>query len=150
MAISFIIQKKRITVGATPGIKFIARIFRERSISQLKIAKEIASSSSLSVGDVLSVIRSLQEKMAEHLSEGQGIDLELLGIFKPAIRATAMNTMEEVKSSTVGKICIDFLPTKELKEIIANAGVLYIDTNITGVQYRNATPETEAEETEEV
>ena len=150
MAISFIIQKRRITVGATPGIKFVARIFRASTISQLTIAKEIASSSSLSVGDVLSVIRSVQEKIAEHLAQGQGINFELLGIYKPAIKAIAMNTMEEVKSSTIDHVSINFLPNKELIAAIRAAGVEYIDTNITGIQYRNATPEAGLDETEEV
>lgn len=149
MAISFIIQKRRITVGATPGVKFVARIFRESTISQLTIAKEIANSSSLSVGDVLSVIRSLQEKIAEHLSQGQGIRFDLLGIYKPAIKALAMNTMEKVKSSTVENVYINFLPNKELIEAIRAAGVEYIDTNITGIQYRNAAPQTESTQEDE-
>lgn len=137
MSIGYVIQKRRIAVGTTPGIKFVARIFREKFITQEKIAKNIADQSSLSMGDVYNVFQCLKEEIAKNLSEGKGVKLDLLGTFSPSIKAIAKDTMEEVKSTTIENVYVNFLPSKELIEAIRAAGVEYIDTNITGIQYRN-------------
>lgn len=137
MSIGYVIQKRRIAVGTTPGIKFVARIFREKFITQEKIAKDIADQSSLSIGDVYNVFQCLKEEIAKNLSEGKGVKLDLLGTFSPSIKAIAKDTMEEVKSTTIENVYVNFLPSRELIEAIRAAGVEYIDTNITGIQYRN-------------
>jgi len=137
MSIGYVIQKRRIAVGTTPGIKFVARIFREKFITQEKIAKNIADQSSLSMGDVYNVFQCLKEEIAKNLSEGKGVKLDLLGTFSPSIKAIAKDTMEEVKSTTIENVYVNFLPSRELIEAIRAAGVEYIDTNITGIQYRN-------------
>ena len=96
MAIGYVIQLKKITVGALPGMKFIARIFREKKISQKMVAKDIAARSAMSIGDVLNVLQTLQEVIAIYLSEGKSVKLDLLGTFYPTIKSKAVNTKKKL------------------------------------------------------
>lgn len=137
MAIGYVIQQKKITVGATPGIKYVARIFREKQVDQMTVAKEIAKMSSMSIGDVLNVVQSLQEVMSSFLVQGKNVKLDLLGSFKIRMNATAVAAKDEVKPSTITKKSVGFSAGKELKEAIDNAGVEYIDLDIKGLQKRD-------------
>lgn len=141
MAIGYVIQLKKIVVGAFPGMKFIARIFREKASSQKKVARDIAARSSMSVGDVLNVLQTLQEVIAESLSEGKPVKLDLLGTFYPTIKSKAVNTKEEATSEIIEKIGMRFYPTLDLRDTLSKAGVKYIDTNIKGVQYKDSVVE---------
>ncbi len=138
MSIGYIIQKKLIQVGANPGLKFLARIFREKPVTQDTIAKSISDRSSLSIGDVYSVFQGLKEEIAKYLSEGKTIKIEFLGTFYPSIKAIAKESIEEVKSTTIETVNIRFLPSKELIGIVRAAGVKYINIDIKGVQYRDS------------
>ena len=141
MAIGYVIQLKKITVGALPGMKFIARIFREKKISQKMVAKDIAARSAMSIGDVLNVLQTLQEVIAIYLSEGKSVKLDLLGTFYPTIKSKAVNTKEEATAEIIEKIGMSFYPTVDQRETLSKAGVKYIDTNIKGVQYKDSVVE---------
>lgn len=140
MAVGYIIQKKNINVGYNPGEKYVAKIFKEKPITQKKIAHEIANSSAMTVGDVYNMLQAIQEKIAQYLSEGIPIKLDLLGIFTPGISAKAVDTLEEVTPDTIERIYVRFNPTVDLKEVITKSGVKYIDLNIKGIQFRGETP----------
>ena len=137
MSIGYIIQQKIIHVGANPGIKFLARIFREKPVTQDTIAKSISDRSSLSIGDVYSVFQGFKEDIAGHLSEGKTVKIAFLGTFYPSIKAIAQDTKDQVKSTTIENVNIRFLPSKELISIVRAAGLKYINLEIKGVQYRS-------------
>lgn len=142
MAIPYIIQKKMIHVGYNPGEKYVARVFRSQVVTQKELAKEISASSGMSAGTLLDMLQNLLEKSAIHLSEAQTIKLDPFGTFTVGIHAKAMNTLEEVTPDTIERVYIRFTPSQELKELVANAGVKYINLDIKGIQFRGDVPPT--------
>ena len=56
MALRFVKVKRRITVGATPGVKFLARMVQGNVIDMKGLAERVSKTSSLSRGDIYSVV----------------------------------------------------------------------------------------------
>lgn len=139
--ISYIKIKKRIAVGATPGVKFMARIFREKAVDLKTIADRISATSTMSKGDIIGVLQQLEIVLAWYIVEGIPIKLGVLGSFETGIQATACNTLEEVTEETIKRKYIIFKPSIELKKMLDDAKVNYLDLNIAGLQIPTTTTE---------
>lgn len=139
--ISFIKIKKRIAVGTTPGIKFMARIFREKPVDLKIIADRIAATSTMSKGDIMGVFQQFETVLAWYITEGIPIKLGILGTFTPGIQATACNTLEEVTENTIKRKYIIYKPSVELKKMLEDTKINYVDLNIAGLQFPTEEPE---------
>ena len=137
--ISYIKIKKRIVVGATPGVKFLARIFREKAVDLKTIADRISATSTMSKGDIIGVLQQLEIVLAWYIVEGIPIKLGILGSFETGIQATACNTIEEVTEETIKRKYIIFKPSIELKKMLNDAKVNYLDLDIAGLQIPTTT-----------
>jgi predicted histone-like DNA-binding protein len=83
------------------------------------IAREIVQRSSLSLGDVQSVLSNLVEIMPTFLKLGQSIRLEGFGTFRATVSSQGTDTPEELSAHQVKKVQISFLPSVELKQSLA-------------------------------
>lgn len=121
MALKFIKQKRKITTGFSPGEKFVAKILQDDVIDTRKFSEIIAETSSLSRGDILSVLAQLETVIGWALQEGNVVQLGDLGRFVLGIKATAMDTPEEVDASTVKRVYVRFVPSvyflRKIKEL---------------------------------
>ncbi len=121
MALKFIKQKRKITTGSSPGEKFVAKILQDDVIDTRKLSEIIAETSSLSRGDILSVLAQLETVIGWALQEGNAVQLGDLGRFVLGIKATAMTTPEEVDAGTVKRVYVRFVPSvyfiKKIKEL---------------------------------
>ena len=121
MALKFIKQKRKITTGFSPGEKFVAKILQDDVIDTRKLSEIIAETSSLSRGDILSVLAQLETVIGWALQEGNAVQLGDLGRFVLGIKATVMNTPEEVDAGTVKRVYVRFVPSvyfiKKIKEL---------------------------------
>ena len=120
MAIGYVVVKRNIHLGGNPGEKYVAVIQREKMVEFETIAEQIVESSSMSKGDVMAVLEQLGTQMSFHLLRGASVRLPLLGIFQPAIQATAQEEYESVTADTIRKVRINFRPspwmTKKLND----------------------------------
>lgn len=121
MALKFIKQKRKITTGFSPGEKFVAKILQDDVIDTRKLSEIIAETSSLSRGDILSVLAQLETVIGWALQEGNAVQLGDLGRLVLGIKATAMDTPEEVDAGTVKRVYVRFVPSvyfvKKIKEL---------------------------------
>ncbi|MFA5540251.1 MAG: HU family DNA-binding protein [Bacteroidales bacterium] len=123
MALKFIKQKKNITTGYSPGEKYVAKILYDDVIDTRKLSEMIAETSSLSRGDILSVLAQLETVIGWAVEEGNAVELGDLGKFVLGIKATAMATADEVDATTIKRVYLRFAPSvvfgKKIKDIKA-------------------------------
>ena len=90
-----------ITLGQSVNLKYIAQKMQDRS--------------SLSIGDIKSVIQNFVEKMKEQLLEGKTVNIAGLGVFLLAAKSKGEEKAEEVTAKSVDSVRIFFQDNKELK-----------------------------------
>ena len=90
-----------ITLGQSVNLKYIAQKMQDRS--------------SLSIGDIKSVIQNFVEKMKEQLLEGKTVNIAGLGVFLLAAKSKGEEKAEDVTAKSVDSVRIFFQANKELK-----------------------------------
>ena len=90
-----------ITLGQSVNLKYIAQKMQDRS--------------SLSVGDIKSVIQNFVEKMKEQLLEGKSINIEGLGVFMLTARSKGAELSKDINAKSVDSVRIFFQANKELR-----------------------------------
>ena len=71
--------------------------------------------SSLSVGDIKSVIQNFVDKMKEQLLEGKSVNIEGLGVFMLAARSKGADLAKDITAKSVESVRIFFQANKELR-----------------------------------
>jgi predicted histone-like DNA-binding protein len=85
-----------------------------------EIAKAIAARSSLSYGDVLSVLRNLVELLPKFLKMGVTIVLKGFGSFHATVKSQGTDTPEELTTRNVKGVKVSWVPSREIKTEIAS------------------------------
>lgn len=71
--------------------------------------------SSLSIGDIKSVIQNFVEKMKEQLLEGKSVNIEGLGVFMLAARSKGAELAKDINANSIDSVRIFFQANKELR-----------------------------------
>ena len=90
-----------ITLGQSVNLKYIAQKMQDRS--------------SLSIGDIKSVIQNFVEKMKEQLLEGKSVNIEGLGVFMLTARSKGAELAKDINAKSVDSVRIFFQANKELR-----------------------------------
>jgi predicted histone-like DNA-binding protein len=122
--------RRRIATGTNPGVKFLAVISRNGIMTQEQLIERIAGASALAENDVLSALRALQMVITDATMNGITVQLDQLGCFTPYLSAKAMDTNEEVDTSTIRRVAIRFNPNVRFKSKLKT----------TSYEYRNPAP----------
>ena len=86
-----------------------------QSVNLNFLTERISGNSSLSKGDVLSVIQNFVEKLKEQLLEGKTVNVAGLGVFSLSLKSKGEEKPEEVKAKSVSSIRICFQAAKGLR-----------------------------------
>lgn len=124
MAINYIITQKIDKTKKIPKVLYYAstKVIQKRggAVDINLLADELAERSSLSPGDVLSVLRQLPDRVAAHLKQGRTVNIKGLGVFLPSVTSDGYETPEEVTPSRVriNRVCFkaDLSLTSEVKQ----------------------------------
>lgn len=92
-----------ITLGQTVNLRFIAEKMQDRS--------------SLSIGDIKSVIQNFVEKLKEQLLEGKSVNIEGLGVFLLSAHSKGEDKSEDISANSIESVRIFFQANRELKVI---------------------------------
>lgn len=115
MAIRYIVTKKKITVGDNPGERYLAKFVKDGVISNKELSEMIAHNTTVERGEVEQVLTELSRVMGFFMKQGDQVKTDL-GVFRPTIKAKAMDTVEKADAKSVESIKVHFLPSTELEE----------------------------------
>lgn len=102
--------------NATP--KFYATLKKVQTLDLDYIANELADKSSISKGDVMSIITNLIDLVPKELANGRTVNLGRLGTFWLNISSEGMETAEEVSPEAIKKVNVRFKPSPEIKSLL--------------------------------
>lgn len=108
-------KKKRIAVGATPGVKFMAQIVKGETINFKKMADMMDKASTVNKGDILAVLDLMSATAVWMLQEGHPVKFDGFGTFVPKAKVKAMETAEEVTAQTIESIGVRYTPDVDVK-----------------------------------
>ena len=134
MSIKYVRVMRNIHIGASPGIRYMARIFRKGNITIDQLAKEIADATTITYPDVLAVLKAFEIHISAHIANGEAVKLGVLGMFAPAIKATAKTTLSQVDATTIKRAFCRFYPSVKFKNDISKTGFEEVNLDITGLQ----------------
>ena len=132
--IKYVKVQRNIQVGADPGIKFLARLFRGNDVGMDQLCQEITESTTVSYPDVLACLKALEITVSRHVMNGSAVKFALLGSFIPAIRVKAQATLNLVDASTIKTARCRFYPSPEFKRSLAKTGFAEANLEIKGLQ----------------
>lgn len=134
MAVSYVRVKRSITVGHTPGVKYMARLWREADVNLDTIAQEIADASTISYPDVLACLKALEIHISKYVMNGSAVKFGTLGAFVPSIKATAQDTLDKVTVDTIKKTRVRFVPSIKFKSSLKKTQYSLKDLSVKGIQ----------------
>ena len=74
---------------------------QNKGVSEKQLAEDLHDNSSLSAGDVLSVLEQLPKAIARHMKEGRTVTIRGLATFYPALSSEGCETPEECTPNKV-------------------------------------------------
>ena len=123
--VNYNIVKRAISVGLTPGDKYICVINRNGVMGQEQLADRIAEMSSLAYNDVLSALAALQMVIADATMNGITINLNQLGNFTPFLKAKAVDTVDDANAESIKRLRVNFYPNVRFKNKLKSAGFAF-------------------------
>jgi predicted histone-like DNA-binding protein len=93
---------------------------RAGTVGLQAIAKEIEGRSSLSLGDVRSVLSNLVEILPLFLKLGQSVSLEGFGSFRLTVSSDGVEKPEDLNARHIRGVKLSFLPSPDLKRNLAD------------------------------
>lgn len=125
--INYNVVSRDVRVGFNPGIRYMAVIDRNGIMTQEQLADRIAEMSSLAYNDVLSALAALQMVIADATMSGITVSLDQLGNFTPFLKAKTMETKEEVDSTTIKRLKVNFYPNVRFKNKLKTTSFMFKD-----------------------
>jgi len=126
--------KRLIQVGANPGLKYLARLFRSNDVTMDQLCEEISESTTVSYPDVLACLKALEITVSRHVMNGEAVKFAYLGSFIPAIKAKAQDELDMVDASTIKAFRCRFYPSPEFKRSLSKTGFAEANLEIKGLQ----------------
>ena len=114
----FNIIKRRDPRDQNANPKFYASLRRVQTVDLDYMANELAEKSSISKGDVMSIITNLIDLVPKELANGRTVNLGKLGTFWLNINSAGFDKEEDVSPEGIKKVNLRFKPSGTLKYLL--------------------------------
>lgn len=122
---------RRSTAPHDPNAQWLiyASAQRRHTVKTRDIAQHLADHGSpFSVGTIIGLLQDAQKCIAEHLADGDRVDLDDLGTFFTTLSSTGVPTVEEFSTDLIHSINLRWQPSKEMKKRVAQAKLMEVPT----------------------
>lgn len=120
MSIKYSIFSMRHPQKPEEAPKFYAKAQIREKVGLDRIATEIAYATSLTEGDVLNVLKALTKHTADHLADGDLVDLGDLGSFQFQLSSKGTETKEEFTHGHISGARIQFRSGNVFRKLKSN------------------------------
>ena len=124
MPLSYVISHRKNSLNPEKESLYFLKLVENNRIDLEYICKEIEKESTLSAADVYAVAVALQNKIMEHLANGNSVNLDFLGKFSMGAKAKACTDKELVTAKSVAKYHINYQPSAKTKKWLKQDFVL--------------------------
>lgn len=100
--------------------KHYATVVKNGTVDFESLADIITDSSTVSLGDILNVLQTLEKAIIRELGQGRIVQLGRLGNFQVSISSKGVDTPEEVNAELITKARILFRPGRKMRHLVDN------------------------------
>ena len=124
MAIKVIAQRRVLKIGKTPGVKkFVMRPDLYIPVQEKKVFSEASTHSGINAGVIKAAWDAAGEVIRTWATEGHSVPLPGLGTMRFGVRATAVEDLDDVKTSLITTRRIVFTPSVDVKDELKNTSI---------------------------
>jgi predicted histone-like DNA-binding protein len=116
MTVSYKVVAKKNPLDKAAPAKHYATLVSKGSFSLVDLAKRMEKITSLSRGDIISVLETFVDLIPEVLSEGNIVRLGNLGSVKITVRSEGSEKPEDVSGQNIKKVVLHFSAGKEVSD----------------------------------
>ena len=116
--INLIPTKRKVNINGTSKEMHTLKLTPIHPMEFETVKKLIMERTTLSEFEVGFVLGELSTIIIENLQQGRGVRLENLGTFEPSLKATAVESSDELTLDTVKKVNIIYKPSPAIKKAL--------------------------------
>ena len=108
--IRYTIEKKVLPSDRSKA-KYYPKIVRGETLTTEQVAALLQERTTLDNSEVFGFLNALGKAVRSYVTNSYVVEVEGLGIFTPTMKATSVETEEELKASTITKKGVNYRPT---------------------------------------
>ncbi|SEH88841.1 DNA-binding protein, histone-like, putative [Paenimyroides aquimaris] len=124
MALPYVISHRKNSLHPNKESQYFLKLVQNNLVDLDHICKEIEKESTLTAPDIYAVAVALQNKIMEHLANGNSVKLDFLGKFSMGAKAKACTDKELVTAKSIVKFHINYQPSAKTKKWLKQDFVL--------------------------
>jgi len=124
MALPYVISHRKNSLHPNKESQYFLKLVQNNLVDLDHICKEIEKESTLTAPDIYAVAVALQNKIMEHLANGNSVNLDFLGRFSMGAKAKACTDKELVTAKSIVKFHINYQPSAKTKKWLKQNFVL--------------------------
>lgn len=109
---------KKVRVACADKEMVVAYPYYTGRYTMEQLASDIAYASSLTKGDVMSVLTAFSRVASSYLENGHPVSLGRLGTLRPSIKCRSSDTKEALSAELVQRVKAIYYPSNEMKEAL--------------------------------
>ena len=103
--------EKKVLPNDRSKAKYYPKIVRGETLTTEQVAVLLQERTTLDNSEVFGFLNALGKAVRSYVTNSYVVEVEGLGIFTPTMKATSVDTEEELKASTITKKGVNYRPT---------------------------------------